>query len=53
MADHPTESGSGLVHRKGRRQPSEDRDLLPDQDTLDQEATAGVSAEEATTNQPT
>ena len=53
MADHPTEAGSGLMHRKGRRQPSEDRGPLPDQDMLDQEATVGVHAEEASTSQPT
>ena len=52
MADHPIEAGSGLTHKRGMRQPSEDRDPPTDQEMPDQEVTPKVRNAEASTSQP-
>ena len=47
MADHATEAGTGLTHRRTRRQPFEDIDP-----PSDQEVTPEVRNVEASTSQP-
>ena len=53
MADHPMETGFGLMHMRDKRQPSEDRDLPSDQEMPNQEVTLEMRNVEASTSQPT
>ena len=52
MADHPTVIGSGLTHRGGRRQPSEERSSSSDQGRIDKEGTFEVRNAPTSTSRP-
>ena len=52
MVDHLSEMGSSLTHRRGQRQPSEERGSSPDQVMLDQQVTLEVRNAPTSTSRP-
>ena len=53
MADHSTEEGIGLTHRRSRHQPSEDRDPRFDQEAHNKGGSTSRSTQVASTSRPT